>query len=462
MTTTGPRPPRHTLTYRALAATAVCGALALSACSAPGSGGSPQPKSKSASSISTNPAKAGKVTLSVWDQEVRGGQNAEITRLNKQFQSRYPNVTIKRTSKSFSDLKTTLKLALSGNNPPDVVEANQGYPDMVTFVKAGMLLPLDSYARAYGWTKRYPSSLLALNKVSSDASHFGEGKLYGVSQMGEYVGVYYNKTKLKQLGLAAPTSWAELTADLATIKAKGELPIQFGNLDKWPAIHTFGVIQAATAGKQEVRNLVFGTGNAKWTSTATVQAAKTLQDWAKKGYFPSGVNGIGYDDANKQFGQGDGVFDITGTWEAAALKGPMGSSLGLMPTPPSARGLATTGGESLAFGVTSKSKAPDVAAAYIDFITDAKAADVMLKTGNLPAVPGAAANALSSSSIEGQMVAGWQKINAANGLVPYLDYSTPTFYDTITAALQDLIGGKSTPQQFTQTLQADYSKFHQG
>jgi raffinose/stachyose/melibiose transport system substrate-binding protein len=462
MTTTSPRSSRRAPSSRALAAIAVCGVLALGACGAPGSGSSTQPTSKSPSSISTDPAKAGKVTLSVWDQEVRGGQNAEITKLNREFSAKYPNVTIKRTSKSFSDLKTTLKLALSGNNPPDVVEANQGYPDMVTFVKAGMLLPLDSYAEAYGWTKRYPSTLQALNKVSSDASHFGEGKLYGLSQMGEYVGVYYNKTKLKQLGLTPPATWSELAADLTKIKAKGELPIQFGNLDKWPAIHTFGVIQAATAGKQEVRDLVFGTGGAKWTSASTVQAATTLQDWARKGYFPSGVNGIGYDDANKQFAQGKGVFDITGTWEAATLKGPMGSSLGLMPTPPSSKGLATTGGESLAFSVTSKSKTPDVAAAYIDFITDAHAADVMLRTGNLPAVPGPAASALSSASIEGQLVTGWQKVSAADGLVPYLDYSTPTFYDTITAALQNLIGGKSTPEQFTQTLQADYSKFHQG
>jgi raffinose/stachyose/melibiose transport system substrate-binding protein len=462
MTPPSARSPRRAPGYRVLAAVAVCGVLTVSACSAPGSDSSTPPKAKAPSSISTDPAKAGTVTLSVWDQEVRGGQNAEITQLNKQFHAKYPNVTIKRTSKSFSDLKTTLKLALSGNNPPDVVEANQGYPDMVTFVKAGMLLPLDSYATAYGWAKRYPSTLLALNKVSSDASHFGEGKLYGLSQMGEYVGVYYNKTKLKQLGLTPPTTWSELAAELPKIKAKGELPIQSGNLDKWPAIHTFGVIQAATAGKQEVRDLVFGTGGAKWTSAATVQAATTLQSWAKKGYLPAGVNGIGYDDANKQFAQGKGVFDITGTWAAAEWKGPMGSWLGLMPTPASSRGLATTGGESLAFSVTSKSKIPDVAAAYINFITDARAADVMLKTGNLPAVPGQAAGALPSASIEGQLVGGWQKVSAADGLVPYLDYSTPTFYDTITAALQNLIGGKSTPQQFTEALQADYSKFHQG
>ena len=280
--------------------------------------------SQPASAISTDPAKAGKVALRVWDQEVRGGQNAEITQLNKEFMAKYPNVTIQRTSKSFSDLKTTLKLALSGNNPPDVVEVNQGYPDMVSFVKAGMLAPLDSYASAYGWAKRYPPTLLNLNRVSKDASHFGEGKLYGLSQMGEYVGIYYNKDKLRSLHLQPPATWSQFTSDLAKAKAAGEVPIQFGNLDKWPAIHTFGVIQDQIAGKQAVRNLVFGNGGVAWTDPKTVEAAKNLQDWAKKGYFPSGVNGVAYDDSTKHFAAGDGVFLITGTWEAADLKGPMG------------------------------------------------------------------------------------------------------------------------------------------
>lgn len=436
--------------------------LLTAACSPPGSTNSaPSPSAKPSGEVSTDPGGAGKVTLHVWDQEVRGGQNAEITQLNKEFEDKYPNVTIDRTAKSFPDLKTTLKLALSGNNPPDVVEVNQGYPDMVSFVKAGMLLPLDNYAKAYGWTDRYPSSLLSLNRVSDDASHFGEGNLYGLSQMGEYVGVYYNKAKLKKLGLQPPQTWSEFTGDLEKAKAKGEVPIQFGNLDKWPAIHTFGVLQDQIAGPDYVRDLVFGTGNASWTDPNTIQAAQTLQEWTKKGYFPSGVNGIGYDDSMKHFAAGEGVFMITGTWAAADLKTTMKDDLGLMVPPPSGGSPVTTGGESLAFGITSKSEQADVAAAYIDFITNAHAADVMTETGNLPAVPGAAAEDLSSSSVDGQMVDGWKKLSSANGLVPYLDYSTPTFYDTITSALQSLIGGKMSPQEFAQTLQADYDSFHQ-
>lgn len=440
---------------------ALAGALLLAACT-PGSGSSGSPSEGPAPQhASQDPSKAGKVTLRVWDQEVRGGQNAEITALNKQFMKKYPNVTIQRTSKSFSDLKTTLKLALSGNNPPDVVEANQGYPDMVSFVKAGMLLPLDSYAQAYHWGDRYPASLLNLNRVSADGAHFGEGKLYGISQMGEYVGVYYNKQKLKALGVQPPKTWSDFTADLAKAKKQGQLPIQFGNLDKWPAIHTFGVLQGQSAGKQAVRNLVFGTGG-KWTDPATVKAAGTLQDWAKKGYFPQGVNGIGYDDSNKHFAAGQGVFLITGTWAAADLKGPMGSKLGLMVPPSSTGSPVTTGGESLAFSVTSKSKHAELAAAYLNFLTNAHADNVMTQTGNLPAVPSSAAQHLPADSVDGQMVAGWKQISKANGLVPYLDYSTPTFYDTITADLQLLIGGQTSPKDFTKTLQNDYDKFHQG
>jgi raffinose/stachyose/melibiose transport system substrate-binding protein len=450
-------PPRRLLTVAAAITTT---ALLVTACSAPGSGNSGSNKSsKSPSKVSTNPAKAGKVTLREWDQEVRGGQNKEMKRLNKQFQKKYPNVTIKRTSKSFSDLKTTLKTALSGKQPPNVVEVNQGYPDMVSFVKAGLLRPLDRYDSKYGWSKRYPKALTDLNRVNADATEFGHGKLYGLSQMGEYVGIYYNKSKMKSLGIDKPKTWQDFTKALAKAKKAGQLPIQFGNLDKYPAIHTFGVIQDQMAGKKAVRNLVFGRGQTKWTQQPTVQAAKTLQSWTKRGYFPSGPNGIGYDDAAKKFAAGHGVFLITGTWEAADLKGPMGTKLGIMiPPPKSGAQPVTTGGESLALSITKKSKHPDVSAAYINFLTNKHADKVMTDTGNLAAVP--PASAASRSGVDGQMVSGWNQINKADGLVPYLDYSTPTFYDTLTSDLQSLIGDKVTPEKFVKKLQKDANKFH--
>ncbi|HET7414212.1 MAG TPA: extracellular solute-binding protein, partial [Arthrobacter sp.] len=86
--------------------------------------------------VSTDIASLGDITLSVWDQEVRGGQNKQITQLNAAFEQKYPNVTIDRNSQSFDDLGTTLRLALTGEDAPDVVQANNGRSDMGAFVKA--------------------------------------------------------------------------------------------------------------------------------------------------------------------------------------------------------------------------------------------------------------------------------------------------------------------------------------
>jgi raffinose/stachyose/melibiose transport system substrate-binding protein len=61
--------------------------------------------------------------------------------------------------------------------------------------------------------------------------------------------------------------------------------------------------------------------------------------------------------------------------------------------------------------------------------------------------------------VTGDITANYMKISKANGITPYLDYATPTFYDTITAAAQDLVAEKATPQQFGQTLQDDYAAF---
>ena len=127
--------------------------------------GRPQPVEK------PDVAAAGDVTLTVWDQEVRGGQAAQIKRLNQAFQEQYPNVTIKRVARSFEDLNKTLKLAVSGPNAPDVVQANQGRPVMGTLVKGGLLRAARPVRRGVrlGATAT-PTLLLDLNRFSSDGN----------------------------------------------------------------------------------------------------------------------------------------------------------------------------------------------------------------------------------------------------------------------------------------------------
>jgi raffinose/stachyose/melibiose transport system substrate-binding protein len=402
-------------------------------------------------------ANAGDVTLTVWDQEVRGGQREQIERLNRAFQEQYPNVTIKRVAKSFEDLNATLKLAVSDDRPPDVVQANQGRPVMGQLVRAGLLRPLNSYAEAYEWDSRYASVLLDLNSFSKDGKTFGEGNLYGLSQVGEIVGVFYNKSKVREF----PQTFEEFEQALAAAKADGDVPIAFGNLDGWPGIHEFETVQAQYEDKQAIRDFVFARSGAGFATPGNEEAAAAIQGWAEDGYFTPDFNGTGYDPAWKDFTKGEGRFLIAGTWLTADLADAMGDEVGfeLMPPPEGTDTPTALGGEGLPFAITSGSENPDVAAAYIDFITNAEAAQVLTETNNLPAMR---TDAQPGGALLRDVFAAWQTLSEEDGLVPYLDYATPTFYDEITAGVQELLAGQRDPAEFTEQIEEGYASFVEG
>lgn len=437
-------------------------ALTLTAC-APGSGqpagpASAPPGSAAPPEVNTDISGVGEVTLTVWDQEVRGGQNEQIEKLNAAFHETYPNVTIKRVSQSFDDLATTLRLALTGDDAPDVVQANNARNTMGALVAAGQLIPLDAYAGAYGWTDRFSASILKFSSYSADAKVFGGGNLYGLPQTGEVVGVFYSKSRLAGLGLAVPKDWTEFDAALAKAKNAGETPLLLGNLDKWPAIHVFGPLQGATVPAEQITALALGNAGATWKTPENEAAAATLQGWVEKGYFNDGVNGAGYDAAWQSLTKGEGVFLIGGSWLAADLATAMGDDLGFFVPANAAGRLATTGGTGVPFAVTSAAEHPDVAAAYLDFLTSDDAMQILVDTGNLP-VNRTAELAGSATGGLAEVFTEFGGVTGSGELLPYLDYATPTFSDTLGDALQELIDGRLTPAAFTETLEADYAAF---
>ncbi|GGL12643.1 raffinose/stachyose/melibiose transport system substrate-binding protein [Curtobacterium luteum] len=448
---------KHSSKATLLLGVAAAVAIGLTGCTP---GGSAAPAASQSLGPVSKDVGSGKTTLTVWDQNTDTGINDAQQELNDEFEKAHPNITIKRVSRSFADLKTTLKLALSGNNPPDVVQANQGYPDMGAFVKAGFLRPVDDYAKLYGWDSYYPSSLLKLNSFSSDGKTWQGDDLYGVSQTGELVGLYYNKAVLRKAGIdSPPKTVAELTEDMQQVKASGTLPLSYGDVEKSPGIHLYGLVLSALAGHDAVNDLVAGKSGS-WTGSDEVQAAKTITGWVDKGYVTEGANGVSRDDAVAAFGKGQSAFLITGTWYQATLEAAASAKdIGFTAlTPDGASGPVTMGGEGLAWAITSKTGNANAAAAYIDFVTNKDAAKVLVDKGNLPTVV-PDGDSPASGTIAGDITSEYESISSSNSITPYLDYATPTFYDTITAAMQDLVAGKASPEQYTKTLQDDYAGF---
>ena len=176
------------------------------------------------------------------------------------------------------------------------------------------------------------------------------------------------------------------------------------------------------------------------------------------GAFTKGYAGLGYDPSWADFGKGKGVFLISGSWLTADLKKALGKDVGffLLP-PPSGKSLATLGGEGLPWAISSKTKNADAAAVYLDFITNAESLQIVTDNGQLTATK---AKVKVPSGLDTEVYDEWTKANEQDAIVPYLDWATPTMYDTITAAIQELLAGKTTPQAFVDKVHADYSKFH--
>jgi raffinose/stachyose/melibiose transport system substrate-binding protein len=136
----------------------------------------------------------------------------------------------------------------------------------------------------------------------------------------------------------------------------------------------------------------------------------------------------------------------------------MGKNVGFFLLPPRSGGsLTTLGGEGLPWAISAKSKHADAAAFYVDYITNDAAAQVTTSAGNLPATN---AEVNVPSGLDTEVYDAFTKAKDDDAIVPYLDWATPTMYDTVTAAVQELLAKKDTPQQFVSTIQGDYKKFH--
>lgn len=427
---------------------------------APGSesGGGGATSGPAASEVETDAAKLGKVKLTVWDQEVRGSQNSAIVALIKEFEKKYPNITVDRVSQSFEDLRKQTSLALSGNDVPDVLQVNNARADMGEFVSAGQLVDLSGYSEAYGWAKRFPETILAKSTYSADGVTFGEGSLWGVPQTGEVVGFFYSAKKLKALGVKPPKTWDDVDAVVKAALGKKEQPFALGNLEGYPATHVFGPLQANYVPAEEITTLLMGNAGAKWTTAANTKAMAKLAEWAKAKAFGSAPNGLDYDAAWAAFTKGKGVMLVGGNWLGVDMAKTMGDDLHFM-APPSGLGgdLATTGGPGLPYAIAAKSKNHDAAAAYIDFITSEDAMKLIAENGGLPVV--GAADLAPKSGINAEIYAAFDKVSTEGTLLPYPGYATPTFADTIADAVQGVIGGQLSPKSALEKLQKDYAEF---
>lgn len=402
------------------------------------------------------------VNLVVWDQFYREEESKVIETLNAEFEAAHPGVKIERDTKVLEDLQMTVKLALGESDGPDVAQVNQGRSDMGSLVESDLLLPLDDYIEEFGWGDVFSTSVASRNSFTPDGKTFGQGSLYGVSPTAEVVGVFYNKGIFEANGWSVPTTFEDFEALLAEIKAAGITPISFGSLDGWNAIHEFSSIQHLLVSLDYINNFTYGVNNVSFDTEENQKAAEILLSWAKAGYFSEGYPGISYDDSNNLFKAGEGAMTITGSWFAPELMTGTDQEFGFFLLPGfSGNATMAIGGVGIPFAIRKSSQHTDLAAEYLDWMISPRAAELWAEAGMVPAMSLPTDSKVNTENLFGETLLAWDTLNKQNAVGHYIDWATPTIYDTLVSELQKMLGGISTPADFTAAVEVDYAKFLQ-
>jgi raffinose/stachyose/melibiose transport system substrate-binding protein len=346
-------------------------------------------------------------------------------------------------------------LQLQDSSGPDIATANNGWQSVGTLGKGDLILNLDPYAELYGWNDDVPSTIARQNQFTTDVSSIGAGSWFSAPvARASLIGLYYNVEELEALGIDPPTTLDELTEAAAQVKAAGQVPFAYGSVDGGTAI-LLGV-QAALADKTALNDFIYDDPSVSVSDTSFTEAATIVKSWADEGYFTADFEGVDYQTSVANFLDGNGVFrfEYTGS---LGLSGDQLNQFGYIQLAQSDGSTVGIGAAPAALVIASKCEHPDVAAAFIDFLMSDESSQKAVELGLVPAL-----NTVDlpddALSLAGEAAAA-STLDGDDGYVPYLDWASPTLYDTIVQGLQELYAGRVSPEDYTERVDADRTAF---
>ncbi|MFD1953586.1 ABC transporter substrate-binding protein [Paenibacillus thailandensis] len=316
-----------------------------------------------ACSSGSGPSGAGKkTTITWWDTMTTDASVEAINKIISEYETAHPDVTIKRTYVSYSDIKTKLLLGSIGNNGPDIVWIDSA--DHQTFAAAGVLADLTEKIEKWGQAKNYiegPWSSTVYN-----------GRNYGVPVGSNNLALYYNADLLKSAGLNPPSTWKELEEAV----------------EKLTKDDVFGF--AVSAVKTEEGTFQFlpfmlqaGSDIPDFDSPGTLKALEMLTAMVNKGYMSKDVITQKQSDTATQFAAGKVAMMVNGTWQIPFLQKNAKVSWDVVPLPSDKQSATVLGGENWA--ISEASRHQDIAFDVIQFANEPERLKQLLQTnGRLP------------------------------------------------------------------------------
>lgn len=407
----------------------------------------------------------GPVTLNVVQGETGESRINTTKCIVEAYQAKYPNVTVNVDFKDLPSHLQTVKLLMTGDNPPDVAQGNQGWDIIPPLIKANAIVNFDKYISAYGWDEKFASNVIRPNYYSTDGTKFGEGSLWGLSAFSELVGLFYNKELLQAVDVTDINEISTIDAFedvLAKAKEQGIQPIVLGNADKLTANHFYAEMISGYWDPQKYSDWVYGVAGSNINNEKVIEGTVRFNDWYEKGYINEDINALQRSDGYARFGNGEGVFIVSGNWAAADVYNGLKENVGFMLFPKGETDkFAAIGSINLPWVVSTKSKQVDLAVNFVDFATASPdAVDCTMKNGALPAV-GIPEGKNFEIPLANDVAAAYNQLISTGGvLIPWMDWPTPRMLDVLGSGVQEVMVGQVTPEQFLESIQNEWDSFY--
>ena len=173
--------------------------------------------------------------LSVFSWWTGGGEAAGLQRLIQIWNRTNKNCPFKNETVAGgagTNAKAVLAQRLAAGNPPDSFQGHAG-KELLDYIKAGQVEPIDFIYKRYGLRKVMPKQLI------SQITY--RGHLYSVPVNIHRANVlWYNPSILRRAGVnAVPKTWAQFVAALEKVKdtQSGVTPLSLG--EQWTQKHLF-------------------------------------------------------------------------------------------------------------------------------------------------------------------------------------------------------------------------------
>jgi raffinose/stachyose/melibiose transport system substrate-binding protein len=399
-------------------------------------------------------------TVTMWLETGGGAETANCVIANAidPFNAAHPDIQVQATEQANSYEAT--RTALAGGAGPDIV-STPGPSEGIALAQAGLLLPLDDYAKKFGWDETMAPWSLSLGAV--------DGKLYSLPSEVETLVLYYNKTLFDEHGWQVPKTLDELMALAQAVSDAGIIPFAHSNAD-FRRANEFYVDEVLNHGPGAQKFYDALTGKAHWTDPEFVSAIELLNQMQQNGWFMGSLDDYytaSYAETGAALGDGDAAMRIDGTWFLEGIDDFFGETAGnsndwgWAPVPTTTGDVLFDLGLGSTYSINKNAKNPDATAEVLNFFFSPETqAKLTTNCGLAPAPVSLDPDVLAG--LDPRVAKLRQDLSEASAAGNY-GYTTWTFFpaatDTYLAeTIERVWSGEMTPQDYLQGMQSSFDE----